>query len=140
MKPVVNSTPLIALSMLNHLFVLKALFDKIFVPSSVYEEVVLKGGDRPGSQEVAKAGWIIVKEPAESFPLPTELLGLDTGEMDVILLAREVKADWVLIEKIARQGLQDLHDIILCLSFREKRNNKILLIRGLDLELLIMLP
>ena len=77
MKAVVNSTPLIALSMLNHLFVLKALFDEIFVPSSVYEEVVLKGGNRPGSQEVVKADWIIVKEPAESFPLPPELLGLD---------------------------------------------------------------
>lgn len=84
MKAVVNSTPLIALSMLNHLFILKALFDEIFVPSSVYE-------------------------PAESFPLPPELLGLDTGEMDVILLAREVKADWVLIdEKLARRVAKGL--------------------------------
>lgn len=109
MKAVVNSTPLIALSVLNHLLVLKALFDEIFVPSSVFEEVVLKGGNRPGSQEVAKADWIIVKEPAESFPLPPELLGLDTGEMDVILLAREVKADWVLIdEKLARRVAKGL--------------------------------
>ena len=78
MKAVVNSTPLIALSMLNHLFVLKDLFDEIFVP-------------------------------AESFPLPPELLGLDTGEMDVILLAREVKADWVLIdEKLARRVAKGL--------------------------------
>lgn len=84
MKAVINSTPLIALSMLNHLFILKALFDEIFVPSSVYE-------------------------PAESFPLPPELLGLDTGEMDVILLAREVKADWVLIdEKLARRVAKGL--------------------------------
>ena len=64
MKAVVNSTPLIALSVLNHLFVLKALFDEVFVPSSVYEEVVLKGRHRPGSQEVGKADWIIVKESA----------------------------------------------------------------------------
>jgi len=78
MKAVVNSTPLIALSMLNHLFVLKALFDEIFVP-------------------------------AESFPLPPELLGLDTGEMDVILLAREAKADWVSIdEKLARRVAKGL--------------------------------
>lgn len=51
MKAVINSTPLIALSMLNHLFILNVLFDEIFVPSSVYEEVVLKGGNRPGSQD-----------------------------------------------------------------------------------------
>lgn len=109
MKAVVNSTPLIALSVLNHLFVLKALFDEVFVPSSVYEEVVLKGRHRPGSKEVGEVDWIIVKEPDESFPLPPELLGLDTGEMDVILLAREVKADWVLIdEKLARRVAKGL--------------------------------
>ena len=109
MKAVINSTPLIALSMLNYLFVLKALFDEIFVPSSVYEEVVVKGQNRSGSQEIVKADWVIVKEPAESFPLPPELLGLDTGEMDVILLAREVKADWVLMdEKLARRVAKGL--------------------------------
>jgi len=39
MKAVVNSTPLIALSMIDYLFVLEALFNEIFVPSSlgVYE-------------------------------------------------------------------------------------------------------
>ncbi len=36
--------------------------------------------------------------------MPAELLGLDRGEIDVILLARELEADWVLIdEKLARQ-------------------------------------
>ena len=45
MKAVVNSTPLIALSMLKHLFVLKALFDEIFVPSS------LTRAERPVSRE-----------------------------------------------------------------------------------------
>jgi len=54
MKAVINSTPLIALSVLNHLFVLKALFDEIYIPSSVYEEVVLNGQNRPSTQEVIK--------------------------------------------------------------------------------------
>lgn len=41
--------------------------------------------------------------------MPPELLGLDTGEMDVILLAREVKADWVLIdEKLTRRVAKGL--------------------------------
>lgn len=41
--------------------------------------------------------------------MPPELLGLDIGEMDVILLAREVKADWVLIdEKLARRVAKGL--------------------------------
>lgn len=103
-KGVVDSTPLIALSTVECLTLLKDLFDRVFVPVSVYEEVVLEGQERPGSQEVAEADWLILKKPKASFPLPTELLGLDPGEMDVILLAQEIGADWVLIdEKLARK-------------------------------------
>jgi predicted nucleic acid-binding protein len=51
---VVNSTPLIALSIVGHLTLLPALFDEIFVPPSVYEEVVQKGLGRSGSRELAQ--------------------------------------------------------------------------------------
>lgn len=48
MKAVANSTPLIALALTDHVALLKALFDQVFIPASVYEEVVLKGRNRPG--------------------------------------------------------------------------------------------
>lgn len=101
---VANSTPLIALSMVGHLGLLRALFDEIVVPASVYEEVVQQGRGRSGSQAVAQADWLAVREPEAPSPLPAELMGLDEGELDVILLAREIEADWALIdEKLARQ-------------------------------------
>ena len=103
-RVVVNSTPLIALSIIGRLSLLKALFDEVIVPASVYEEVVLRGRGRPGAEEVEKADWIVVKEPEEKPSLPPALLGLDPAEMDVILLAQELKADWVLIdEKLGRK-------------------------------------
>jgi predicted nucleic acid-binding protein len=37
---VVNSTPLIALSIVGHLDLLRHLFDELFIPASVYREVV----------------------------------------------------------------------------------------------------
>jgi predicted nucleic acid-binding protein len=90
--------------MVGHLTLLPALFDQIFVPPSVYEEIVQKGLGRSGSRELAQADWYITQKPEETSPLPAELLGLDRGEIDVILLARELEADWVLIdEKLARQ-------------------------------------
>lgn len=92
-RVVVNSTPLIALSIVGRLPLLKALFDEVIVPVSVYEEVVLRGQGRPGAEEVGKAAWIVVKEPKESPTLPPALLGLGPGEMDVILLACEINAD-----------------------------------------------
>lgn len=101
---VVNSTPLIALSLVGHLELLHALFDELLVPVSVYEEIVLQGRGRPGAREIAQADWLIVRNPETVSPLPAELLGLDQGELDVILLAQELQADWVLIdEKLARR-------------------------------------
>lgn len=94
---VVNSTPLIALSQVGQFDLLPALFDEILIPASVYGEVVLQGRGRPGAKEIAQAEWLIVKKLETVSPLPPELLGLDQGELDVILLAQEVKADWVLI-------------------------------------------
>lgn len=38
MKAVINSTPLIALGITNHLEILSILFDQIFVPNSVYND------------------------------------------------------------------------------------------------------
>jgi len=103
-RVVVNSTPLIALSITGRLPLLKALFDEVIVPASVYEEVVLYGQGRPGAEEVEKADWIVVKEPKERPSLPPALLGLGQGEIDVILLAQELKADRVLIdEKLGRK-------------------------------------
>lgn len=43
MKAVVNATPLIALSLTEHLELLNRLFTQVYVPKSVYEEVVTHG-------------------------------------------------------------------------------------------------
>jgi predicted nucleic acid-binding protein len=38
MKIVVNSTPLIALSLINKLEILNQLFDEVIIPAAVYQE------------------------------------------------------------------------------------------------------
>ncbi len=104
MKAVVNSTPLIALALTGYVALLNSLFDEVLMPTSVYEEVVLKGKNRPGVSEIRNENWLIVKSPQQKPSLPAELLGLDPGERDVILLGQEVAADWLLIdEKLARR-------------------------------------
>ncbi|MGD0621391.1 MAG: hypothetical protein ABSA82_02860 [Thermacetogeniaceae bacterium] len=55
MKIVSNSTPLIALSRINELDLLRTIFDTIIVPTAVYNEVVLEGAGRPGVEEIAGA-------------------------------------------------------------------------------------
>ena len=55
MKIVSNSTPLIALSRINELDLLRIIFSSIIVPDAVYNEVVLEGSGRSGVKEIANA-------------------------------------------------------------------------------------
>ena len=103
MTAVVNATPLIALAMIGHLDLLKALFDEVVVPGAVYNEVT-HNPVLPGAREVSCAHWIRRQEPVSRSNIEPLLLGLDLGELHVLLLAREIHADWVLIdERLARR-------------------------------------
>lgn len=86
MKVVVNATPLIALSIINQLELLNELFDEVLVPPAVYEEVAIQGVGQPGSAELASVTWIQVQAPSTSSTIEPLLLGLDTGELQVLLL------------------------------------------------------
>lgn len=103
MKAVINSGPLMALAKLNLLQVLKSLFDKVYVPKSVYDEVVLKGL-RKGSQD-AKAVKVFIKEDKNFIGIKKsekefrpKIGKLDVGERDVIELGQRIKTDFVLMD------------------------------------------
>jgi len=99
MKVVVNATPLIALDLLGELDILPRLFDEILVPTAVYDEIVIQGAGRPGSNAVSTARWLHVQDPKATTDLEPMLLGLDSGELQTILLACEIQADWVLMDE-----------------------------------------
>jgi predicted nucleic acid-binding protein len=128
MKAVVNATPLIALSVTGHLDLLEQLFELVYLPHSVYEEVVDRGRDRPGSLVVQQADWLNIQQPSQTSPIPVALMGLDIGEQDVILLGQELNADWLIIdERLGRKIAQ-------AMNFRVKGTLGILLVarqRGL---------
>jgi predicted nucleic acid-binding protein len=62
-KVVANATPLIALSLIGELDLLPRIFDEILIPSAVYDEIVVKGAGRPGSEAVSAATWLQVQSP-----------------------------------------------------------------------------
>src|SRR2546428_9298983 len=99
MKVVVNATPLIALSLINQLDLLPALFEEIVVPRAVYDEIVVQGGGRVGAAALSNATWMQVKEPDRLLTIEPLLLGLDAGELQVLLLARDLQPDWVLVDE-----------------------------------------
>lgn len=99
MKVVVNATPLIALALIERLDLLERMFAQVFVPTAVYEEVAVIGRGRAGAEAIARATWLRVTAPKAVPTIEPLLLGLDEGEMQVLLLAREIGPDWVLIDE-----------------------------------------
>jgi len=101
-----NATPLISLSLISQLGLLKALYGQVYIPPAVYEEVVTKGKGRPGAQEVAQADWIVVSEVPEAArgtvqPRPT---ALHAGEIEAMELALWLQAKLVILdERLARR-------------------------------------
>lgn len=104
MKAVVNATPLISLAVLGRLPLLKEIFGEVIVPRTVYREVVQSGAGKPGADALAEANWLKVVAVDVSITIEPLLLGLDVGELEVLLLARQIEADWVIIdERLARR-------------------------------------
>lgn len=99
MRVIVNATPLIALSLIDRLDLLRRMFDDVIVPAEVFDEVVVQGAGKPGADALAQATWLrIVSSPGLSAIDPL-LTGLDAGEIAVLLLARQLEPDWVIIDE-----------------------------------------
>ena len=77
-----NSSPLIFLSKIGELDILRKLFVKIKIPSSVKEEVLIE--DKIGGEFIKEAieeGWIKIEDPKKTLEL-----SLGKGENSVISL------------------------------------------------------
>ena len=104
MKIVSNSTPLIALSRINEFDLLRIIFSSIIIPGAVYNEVVLEGAGRSGVKEVANASWIIKRDVQNLLAVSMLQVDLDRGEAEAVVLAKELGADYLLLdEKKARR-------------------------------------
>jgi predicted nucleic acid-binding protein len=84
----VNAGPLVALSLLDQLDLLPALFTECWVPQTVFNEVVA-GIGKPGAGALYAADWQ-ARVRASPIPDPLLVMELDAGEAEVISLARQL--------------------------------------------------
>jgi len=58
----------------------------------------------PGADAIVQAKWLKFVSVDVSITIEPLLLGLDAGELEVLLLARQIAPDWVIIdERLARR-------------------------------------
>ena len=110
MKPIANSSVLIALSAIDRLDLLPRRFpDGILVPRAVWREVVETGHGRPGATAVQAAQWITVSDTPPSSTLDLLRTELDDGEAEAIALALKQECTLVLVdEREARRAASRL--------------------------------
>jgi predicted nucleic acid-binding protein len=103
-KVVVNSSPIIALSAIHQLNLFKELYSEIFIPKAVHDEVLVKKDSQfLLSFEQAK-DWIITKTVTNNEAKKFFKVQLHDGEVEVMLLGRELGAELLVIDDyIARE-------------------------------------
>ncbi len=104
MQLISNSSPLIALSTLEKLDILKTLFGNIIIPEAVYDEVFTRGFDK-----VSVPGFLAIEKISDKNLMVSLEMQIGYGESEVIALALESKITRVLIDdKQARKIAENL--------------------------------
>lgn len=95
---VADASPLIVLSTIKRVDILPALFQQLAIPPEVAGELASGRRTRVVQNFIASPpNWLEIRAPALLERIP----GLDAGETAAISLARELRADRVIIDEAA---------------------------------------
>lgn len=97
-KVVVNTTPLIALSYVGQLSLLKKLYGEISIPEAVYGEVSVKTESVCKKAVDSSLDWIRVEKIKNQMAKDMYKTQLHDGEVEVMILSKEIMADVVIID------------------------------------------
>jgi len=92
---VANTTPIISLASIGQLNILEKLFGKVIIAEAVYHEI--KAKPSYGYDQVDCA-FIEVKPIQGQLYKDILMSQLDSGEAETIILAKEINADFVIID------------------------------------------
>lgn len=108
-KIIINSTPIISLSIIGKLSLLHELFEEVYVPEAVYQEIVNgKSKKKYGRKELQKSveeGNIKLLQIKNKQLVNTLYGKLHEGELEVIIGAKELGLLNVLLDERAARSL-----------------------------------
>ena len=105
-KVICDTGPIVALSMIDRIDILRHLFEFVAVPEAVHKEILEGGATNAGLASYRKVKWIKVMTLSNPVD-PLLRTSLDAGEAAVIGLAGDLSVNLVLVDerkarKIAR--------------------------------------
>jgi len=104
---VFDSSSLIALARVGRLDLLHELAGEVHIPGAVFEEVAEHADERPGSAEVRSAPWIQVGRVLDRQAVEHLRGRLGRGEAESIVLARELEADFLVLDDAAARRVAE---------------------------------
>lgn len=94
-KVIVNSTPVIGLANIGKLDILRQMYGAITIPQAVFDEIKSPSVQR---QVNANRDWIRVEQINDASQKQMYRAKLHAGEVEVMILAQEKKADLVILD------------------------------------------
>jgi predicted nucleic acid-binding protein len=106
-----DSSPLISLAIIGKIDLLEKLFECVYVPHAVYEEVI--ANNKPYSNEIKQ--FLIGRVKCTQNKVAVEMLLSDIGkgESEAIILAIEEKADYLLVDDLKARKLAKLNGLVI---------------------------
>ena len=104
-----DTSPISNLIQIGRLDLLHEVFGEVLIPPMVQEEILELANFGIDLKAFLKSEWITtrsLRDPSKTTPL---LADLDEGESEAIALAKEVAADWILIDE--RAGTKIAEDL-----------------------------
>lgn len=98
LKVISNTTPILSLLKLEKLYLLEELYQKIIIPTAVYDEIE-NGKDKPFYKNLKEFDWILIQS-IKYQPTLKYIFDLDEGEAEVLILADEIQADLVILDEL----------------------------------------
>jgi len=99
-RVVINASPLITLFTSQQDYLLPELFDEIYVPDAVWNEVVDSGKEDRAAQQIPHNDWLI-KLPPITVDLNIQRWNLGAGESEVMHHSLKLDADRAIVDDLA---------------------------------------
>ena len=85
--------------MIGELDLLRKLYEVVYIPQAVFDEIVIKGEGQIGAEDIKNSEWIKVLPVQNRLLVKSLFLQLDIGESEAIVLAIEHSANLVLLDE-----------------------------------------
>jgi hypothetical protein len=106
---IADSSPLIALAVISKLELLDKLYEKVYVPNAVFQE--LADNDRAFANELRRFLTGRIKEVKNRLAVDVLLSDIGAGEAEAIILALEQHPDAVLIDDLKARKFAKLRGL-----------------------------